>query len=311
MNKGGRALLSLRARLINFMLQNRNLFAAKQKEDWNTYESILRFRKQVEDGAKRFGKLPQGISIRPNAIGELYAEWVLPEHEATDRAILYFHGGGYVSGTCAAHRGIVSKFVKGSGVKALVIEYRLAPEHPYPAALDDALTAYRWLLNHGYTESNIVFGGDSGGGGLALSALLRIRDDGLPLPAGTMVLSPYTDLACTGESYRTNVKKCLSPEGTGLAFGKHYSGGAGVRLPYVSPLYGELHGLPKLLIYCGGDETMRDDSVMFAEKARKAGVEVTLRVGEGLFHCYPAMAPMFPEATKAMKEICEFFKGVA
>jgi acetyl esterase/lipase len=157
-------------------------------------------------------------------------------------------------------------------------------------------------------RSNIVFAGDSAGGGLCLATLLALRDKGIPLPAAAVALSPWTDLRCTGASYRRNAGKCLSPNGTWTAFSSHYVGDHDPALPWISPLYGDLRGLPPLLIYAGGDEILLDDSVRFAEKAQDAGVDVALRVGKGLFHCYPVCAPLFPEATRAMNEICGFIK---
>jgi epsilon-lactone hydrolase len=130
----------------------------------------------------------------------------------------------------------------------------------------------------------------------------------LPLPAGAVALSPWTDLKCTGESYRTNANRCLSPAGTWTAFARHYAGDADPGDPWMSPLYGDLAGLPPLLLYAGGDEILRDDAVRFAEKAHLAGVEVTLHVEEGMFHCYPVLAPLFPEATRAMERICGFVR---
>jgi acetyl esterase/lipase len=150
--------------------------------------------------------------------------------------------------------------------------------------------------------------GDSAGGGLVLATLLAIRDQGIPLPVAAVAYSPVTDHKCTGQSYQRNAKVCLAPEGMGLACGKHYAGDNDLGLPYISPLYGELHGLPPLLIYVGGDETLLDDSIRFAEKAKAAGVDVKLNIGEGLFHCYPAVAPLFPEAQQAMNDICTFIK---
>ena len=304
-------MLSLRARLCRFLLQNRNLLRLRPKKeiiDWSKYESILRFRQDVEDGAGKFGKLPNGIEVTPVTIGDIPAEWILPAHGNKDRVILYFHGGGYVSGTCRAHRSITAKFVKGSDIGALLFEYRLAPEHPFPAALEDALAAYSWLLEQGVAPAHIVFVGDSAGGGLVLATLLAIRDKGIPLPAAAVAYSPVTDHKCSGESYRTKVKVCLYPEGMGPALAKHYAGDCDLDLPYISPLYGDLQGLPPVLIYVGGDETLRDDSIRFAEKAKAAGVDVRLNVREGLFHCYPAMSPLFPEARQAMDEICAFIK---
>ncbi len=302
---------SFRGRLIKFLLQNRHLFSFKRKKgsvDWSQYEAILNFRQQVEAGAGRFGKLPKEIEVTPVQIDKIYAEWLLPAGTTKDKIILYFHGGGYVCGSCHAHRAITAKFVKGSQVGALLFDYRLAPEHPYPAAVEDSLKVFRWLVDQGIKSSNIVFVGDSGGGGLCLGTLLALRDQGTSLPAAAVAYSPITDLKCAGESHRTKAKVCLSPEGMAIAVAKHYAGDKGYELPYASPLYGELQGLPPLLVYAGEDEILLDDATQFAAKARLAGVDVTLRIGEGMFHCYPATAPLFPEATQAMNEICDFIK---
>jgi acetyl esterase/lipase len=281
----------------------------KETIDWNTNESILRFREQCEEGAKRFGKMPAGIAVLPAMIDNLKAEWIMPAQATKEKVIFFVHGGGYVSGSCSDHRIHVSKFVKGANIGALLFEYRLAPEHPFPAALDDSVNAYQWLLSQGVLSSNVVFAGDSAGGGLCLATLLALRDKGLPLPAAAVALSPWTDLRCTGASYRKNAGKCLSPDGTWTAFSKHYAGDHDPGLPGMSPLYGDLRGLPPLLIFAGEDEILLDDSVRLAEKAKDAGVDVTLRVGKGLFHCYPVCAPLFPEATQAMDEICSFLKN--
>ena len=292
-------------------MKNRHLLRFRLKKeniDWNTHASILRFREQCEEGARKFGKIPAGIEIMPAAIDGIPAEWILPARPMKEKVIFFVHGGGYVSGSCSDHRVHVSKFVQGTNIRALLFEYRLAPEHTYPAALNDSVQAYQWLLDQGIISSNIVFAGDSAGGGLCLAALLALRDRGIPLPAAAVALSPWTDLKCTGESYRSNAKKCLSPDGTWTAFSKHYTGNHDPCLPWISPLYGDLHDLPPLLIYVGGDEILYDDAVCFAEKAKAAGVDVTLKVGEGLFHCYPVCAPLFPEATQAMNEICDFIK---
>lgn len=302
---------SLRSRLLKAVMKNGHLLRFQLKKpvtDWNAHEAIIRFREECEQGAKRFGKIPAGIEILPVTINGLAAEWLLPPHAGTDKVIFFVHGGGYVSGSCTDHRIHVSKFVQGSNVGALLFEYRLAPEHPYPAALNDTITAYRWLLAQGVSPANIVFAGDSAGGGLCLAALLALKDQDIPLPAAAVAISPWTDLKCSGESYHTNAGKCLSPEGTWTAFSKHYVGRQDAGLPWISPLYGDLHSLPPLLIYTEGDEILRDDAIRFAEKAKEAGVAVELKIGEGLFHCYPVCAPLFPEATQAMAEICAFIK---
>lgn len=300
---------SLRSRLLVFTMKNRHLLQfrlTKPVIDWNKRESILRFRQECEEGARRFGKIPTGIEIIPVTIDGRLAEWIMPAQAAKDKAIFFLHGGGYVSGSCSDHRIHVVKFVKGANIGALLFEYRLAPEHPFPAAINDSVTAYRWLLAQGISSAHIVFAGDSAGGGLCLATLLALRDQGIPLPSAAVALSPWTDLTCSGKSYQNNARKCLSPEGTWTAFSKHYAGTRDPRLPWISPLYGDLCGLPPLLIYAGGDEILRDDAVSFAEKAQRAGVDVTLRIEEGLFHCFPVCAPLFPEATQAMEEICTF-----
>lgn len=301
---------SLRSRLFIGVLRNRHLFNFKlQKEtarEWET--SLPTVRASAAKTSKMFGKLPKGIQSVPVAFGDLPAEWIELAEADTDSVILYFHGGGYILGSIEAHRGIVAKFVKGSGSRALLFGYRLAPEHRFPAALNDSVVAYQWLLSEGISPSQIVFAGDSAGAGLCLATLLALRDREIPLPAAAVALSPYTDMKHTGESLRTNAAKCLSPTDSWFVCANHYLGGHDPGDPYASPLYGDLRGLPPLLIYVGGDETLRDDSVRYARKAKEAGVDVTLRVGEGMCHCYPACAPIFPEATQAMEEICAFIK---
>ena len=302
---------SLRSRLLRFTMKNRHLLRFRLKPeavDWHKKAAIIRFREQCEEGAQRFGKLPAGIEIVPVTINGLTAEWILPPGATKDKVIFFVHGGGYVSGSCSDHRIHVSKFVEGSKIGALLFEYRLAPEHPYPAALDDSVAAYRWLLDQGVSPANVVFAGDSAGGGLCLATLLALRDQGIPLPAAAVALSPWTDLTCAGESYHTNAQKCLSPTGTWTAFSQHYARDHDLSLPWISPLYGNLQGLPPILLYVGGDEILLDDSVQFAEKAKAAGVDVTLKVGQGLFHYFPVCAPLFPEATQAMAEICTFIR---
>jgi monoterpene epsilon-lactone hydrolase len=302
---------SLRSRLLFFIMRNRHWLRFQRKKeniDWNKNESILRFRHECEEGAKRFGKIPGGIEVTPFRIDGISSEWIMPSQTTKDKLIFFVHGGGYVSGSCSDHRIHVAKFVKGSNIGALLFEYRLAPEHPFPAALDDSVAVYRWLLAHGVSSPNIVFAGDSAGGGLCLATLLALKDQGVPLPSAVVAISPWTDLKCSGGSYRSNARKCLSPDGIWTAFSKHYAGCHDPSLPWISPVYGDLHGLPPMLIYVGGDEILRDDSVCFAEKAKDAGVDVKLRVGEGLFHCFPVCAPLFPEASQAMAEICCFIK---
>jgi monoterpene epsilon-lactone hydrolase len=304
---------SLQSRLIYFAIRNRHLLRLHLKRetwDWNT--SIPRFRQECEEANDRMARMPQGIQVTPAPIDTLpaglSAEWIRPDQAEKDKVIFYIPGGGFVSGSCNDHRAMVAKLVKGSGVAALLFEYRLAPEHPFPAALEDTLATYRWLLAQEIAPEQVVIVGESAGGGLGLATLLALRDQGLPLPAAAVAMSPMTDLKLTGESHRTKANVCLSPPGMSVVCSKYYAGGNDPTLPWMSPLYGNLHGLPPLLIYVGEYETLLDDSTRFAAKALDAGVEVTLRVGEGMVHCYPLMAPLFPEATQALEEICAFIQ---
>ncbi|MFA6240786.1 MAG: alpha/beta hydrolase [Candidatus Hydrogenedentales bacterium] len=302
---------SLKCRLFVFALKYRHLMQFQWKRrSFVTFEtSIPKLREEIERGAGFFGKLPTGTEVTPVEIGALHAEWVRPADAPKDTAILYFHGGGYATGSCKAHRGIVAKFANGSSTNALVFDYRLAPEHPFPGALDDAVAAYRWLLSEGFAPRKIAFIGDSAGGGLALATLLAIRDQGLPLPAGAVALSPWTDLKNSGDSLKTNAQvDTLCWKEAQTVFSKYYAGDNDPGNPWISPLYGDLHGLPPIRIYVGGSELLLDDSTRFAKRAAEAGVDIKLTVGEGLFHCYPACAPLFPEATQGMREICAFVK---
>jgi monoterpene epsilon-lactone hydrolase len=299
---------SLKSRLVYFLLRNRHLLKFHlQRESWDWNTSISEFRQECESGAKR-GKLPDGIDVESVSAAGLRAEWILPRGATKDKIILYTMGGGYVSGSCSDHRSLVAKIVKGSGIGMLLFEHRLAPEHPYPAALEDSVSVYQWLLEQGVSPSGIVIAGESAGGGLGLATLLALRDRGIPLPAAGVAISPWTDLALTGESYRTRLNSSIDPPGMSMVCSKYYVGDHDPYLPGISPLYGDLHGLPPLFICVGTYETMLDDSLRFAEKAKVAGVEVTLKVGEKMIHCFPLMAPLFPEATEALHEICSFIR---
>ncbi len=302
---------SLRGRIVHWTFRHRQLFAfrlTQEERDWSDIDIIHQFREECEEGARRFGRLPKGLEIQNECIGNIRAEWIRPSRPYPQSVILFVHGGGYVSGSCSDHRIHAAKFVNASGIPALLYDYRLAPEHPYPAALDDSIAVYNWLFLQGYSSQNICLLGDSAGGGLCLALLLALRDRGIPLPQAAVAISPWTDLCCSGESYRSNAKKCLSPKGTWQEFSCHYVGETNPNIPYISPLYGELTGLPPLYITTGEDEILRDDAVSFTDKARSAGVSVTLEIGPGLFHCYPVCAPLFPEANAAMENITRFIR---
>jgi acetyl esterase/lipase len=295
--------------MFNFLMRHSHILRFRlKKEPWDFNTSIPQFREKCEKFARNLAKVPEGIEITPVSVAGQPGEWILPAQALKDKVIFYIHGGAFVSGSCLDHRMHVAKFVQGTGIPALLFEYRLAPEHPYPAGFEDCVAAYRWLLAEGVAPDRVVIAGESAGGTFCLALLLALRDQGLPLPKAGVVLSPLTDFKFTGESHRTKAGVCLSPPGMNTVCCKYYVGDQDPGLPYISPLYGDLHGLPPIAIYVGDDETLRDDSVRFAEKAQAAGVDVTLKVEQGMVHCYPLLPPFIPESRQAMEEICAFIR---
>jgi acetyl esterase/lipase len=300
---------SLKSKMIYLTMKNRHLFQGRLKpEVWNDNTIIPGFRKMCEDGNRRM-PLPSDLGVTSVDIHGMHAEWLTPTPATERKAILYAVGGGYVSGSCDDHRAMVAKVAAGSGIPVLMFDHRLAPEDPYPAALEDALTAYRWLLAEGFAPEDILIMGESAGGGLCLATLLALRDQGEPLPAAAVALSPWTDLTLSGESRRTMRKVCISPPGMDAVCVKAYLGSHDPCNPYISPLFGDLRGLPPLLIYAGEWDTGLDDSTRFAEEAAAAGVSVIYKGWPEMVHCFPLMAPLFPEATQALAEVCGFIRS--
>jgi epsilon-lactone hydrolase len=301
---------SFKSRMINFMIRNRHLFRGRlHKEVYDLNTSITGFRELCEKGAGKYAKLPDGVSIREQIIEGMLSEWHTPDGANPEKMILYVHGGGYVSGSCNDHRGFVSKFAKNTSVTNLLYEYRLAPEHPYPAALEDSVKIYQWVLSSGYKPGNIVIAGESAGGGLCLAILLALKDRNIPLPAAAVAISPWTDLTCSSDSYKTKNRVSVAPLNSWTVFSKHYTGDNQADLPFISPLFGDLKGLPPVFINSAVDDELYEDGEKFYLKAKEAGVDITFRSGEGMVHCYPLFAPMFREATVAMDEIVGFIQS--
>ncbi|MBI3993099.1 MAG: alpha/beta hydrolase [Candidatus Lambdaproteobacteria bacterium] len=237
-------------------------------------------------------------------------EWIATPGVATDKVLLYLHGGGYVMGAIDTHREMISRLVRAGGLRALAIDYRLAPEHPFPAGLDDAVTAYRWLLGQGLAPGRIAVGGDSAGGGLALGLLLALKQAGEPQPGAAVLLSPWADLTVSGSTVATKAKlDCMVDAAALDMFSRMYIGNEDPRNPLASPLFGDPAGLPPLLFQVGTHEILLDDALRMAERARAAGVEVTLERGEGLMHVWQWFAPMIPEGREAIERIGAFLKG--
>ncbi len=268
--------------------------------------NIPRARAILERYTKVFKPLGKAEVTRLDADG-VPAAWVIPSGLETRRTILYLHGGGYNAGSITSHLPLTSNIALAAKARVLAIDYRLAPEHTFPAAVEDALAAYQWLLNESTPANQIVVAGDSAGGGLTLSLLLTLREKGLPHPAAAICLSPWTDLTCSGESWAGNAKVdfMLKKRSTFNA-AKLYLGDADFRSPLASPLFADPAGLPPLLIQVGSEEVLLSNSTLFAEKARLAGVDVTLETWKGMQHVWQYAASMLPEARQAVARIGEY-----
>ena len=252
---------------------------------------------------------PAGVTCTPVEAGGVSAEWSVADGADQDKVILYVHGGGYVMGSAGSHRDMTGRLSQAAGARVLSLNYRLAPEYPFPAPVDDAVAAYRWLLGQGIQASNIAIAGDSAGGGLALAALIAIRDAGEPVPAAGIGISPWVDMEGTGESMTTRaaVDPVVQKEGL-LGMAKLYLGGADPKNPLAAPLHANLAGLPPLLIQVGDSETLLDDATRITERAQKADVDVTLKIWDEMPHVWHLFAPILPEGRQAIEEIGAFFK---
>ena len=237
------------------------------------------------------------------------AEWLEPPSARSGAAVVYFHGGGYVIGSPRSHRHLAAAIGQASHASVLLPDYRLAPEHPFPAAVDDAIAAYRWLLGRGQTPAGTVFAGDSAGGGLTVATLLALREHGLPLPAAAVCISPWVDLSGGGASYATKAASdpIVTRDGV-MEMARAYLGSTDARTPLASPLFAELTGLPPLLIQVGSEEVLLDDAVVLAERAKAAGVEATLEIWPRMIHVWHWFLPMLDEARSAVDAIGDFIQ---
>ena len=244
---------SIRSYILRYAIRRLTLKA--RKVDRSVVEQRSAFERMLKQRS-----IPPSISVEPCSIDSINAEWVKASNAAEDRVILYLHGGAYIMGSINTHRDLASRLSAASGAKVLQIDYRLAPEHPHPAALDDAKSAYSWLVKRGYSPNKIVIAGDSAGGGLALATLISLRDAGIKLPAAALFLSPWIDLMGTGDSFRTMFKKdiLLDPDWM-LEMAAHYAANQDPSIPSISPLNANLKGLPPLLIHVGGEEILLSD----------------------------------------------------
>ena len=268
------------------------------------------FRRIFEDWFTQFA-IPEGTSVAAVDCGGVPCLWIDAPGSAQDRVIVHFHSGGYLMGSANSYRSFGGNLAAASGCRVLVVDYRLAPENPHPAAIEDALAVYKWLLSENVDPRKLLICGDSAGGGLALITLQALRDEGLPLPAGGISISPLADLIHSGESYVINEgKDPLVSMDLIKMIGSAYCGPLDPKLPRISPLYGDWRGLPPLLIFAGEIELLRDDGKLCAAAAVSAGVDATYVEGEGMPHIWTLFADRLPEAREAFGQIGTFARRV-
>ena len=270
-------------------------------------------KKDLEADRVRFERFAASFIIREKCVHKeisangVAAEWLTPPEIDKDKVILYLHGGGYLMGSPRTHRSLVWRIARQAKASSLVIDYRLAPENPYPAALEDAFASYTWILEQNARPPKISIMGDSAGGGLALALLLKLQEKGLILPGCAVVLSPWTDLTCSGPSIEGKAGKDPILDRDKLRVGARcYAGEIDLKTPFLSPLYGKFNKLPPLLIQVGTDEMLLDDSRQFAEKAVEAGHPVELEVWEGMIHVWHYLARYVPEGRQAIVHIGQY-----
>lgn len=272
--------------------------------------ALQELRQRMERIAQ-FSRPPRSVRVETWSIDGIPSEWVEPRSGGGDVAVLYLHGGAFCSGSPVTHRHLVGRISHLTGASVLVPDYRLAPEHPFPAALDDAVACYLHLLSRGYSPRRIVIAGDSAGGNLTLSLLVRLRDSGVELPAAAVCLSPVVDLARTDEeTRRADAERAPNDPMIRMSFVtpmvEEYVRGHDPTDPLISPLFAELGGLPPILVQAGGSELLLTDARSFTERARAAGSDITLEVYPGMWHVWQIFVPYLPEARKAVASIARF-----
>src|SRR5262249_16596172 len=293
--------MSLRANLIRFGL--RTLL----KRSARPGRSLAATRRQFAMMGRFVPRPPRGTATIALDAGGVPADSIATPASRADRHVLYLHGGAFYVGSPALYRDFTWRIAGAARARVLCIDYRLAPEHPFPAAVDDAVTAYRWLLQGGATPAQVAFVGDSAGGGLTFAALMRLRDEGTPLPAAAVAVSPWADPALTGASPRAHAPAQAAPAGAVLPSpAAHYLAGADPRHPHASPIYGNASRLPPMLILTGSDDVLLDDAMRMADAMRKAGCDVEAEVWPRMFHAWPVLARILPEGRAAVARIGAF-----
>lgn len=277
--------------------------------DFGAPADVATMRARLDAAAALFQR-PPDVRYEPVDAGGVPAEWTLAPGGDPDRVLVYLHGGSYNAGGVGSHRALCTQLARATGLRVLSIDYRLAPEHPHPAAVEDACAALRFVWKSGRVPAQVAIAGDSAGGGLALAALVSLRDAGDPLPAAAALLSPWTDLTLSGASFlgKADVDPMIVPSVLAVARDR-YVAAAAPDSPTISPLFADLSGLPPLLVQVGSDECLLDDSTRLAERASDAGTNVVLEVWDDMIHVWQAFFAMLPEGRDAIDAIAAFLRA--
>ena len=294
--------MSLRTKFVNFLMRH-------------TVKPLLRrqgadidlIRRRMGSDPSKVKTLPETIESFVVEIDGLKIERISSKTSTRTRALLYFHGGGYVLGASPGHRDLAAALAEMADLAVYLVDYRLAPEHPFPAAVDDALQAYQWLLEQGFESSQIILGGDSAGGGLAVSTLLNLKNLGLAAPAAAMLLSPWLDLSLSGASVETNEHAdVVLSKSVLVAWADHYLQGRDALAPLASPIYGDLVGLPPVLVHVGSTEILRSDSEDLVDRIIEHDGSAVLKVWDDLPHVFQVLSGRLPEAKASLKLLADY-----
>ncbi|HEY2069500.1 MAG TPA: alpha/beta hydrolase [Rhizomicrobium sp.] len=262
------------------------------------------------DSLAQFFPLPEGFEVEAATVGGIKGDWVRARRARTDAAVLYLHGGGYVVGSPLSHRHLLGAISDAGGLSVFAPDYRLAPEHPFPAAVDDAVAVYKGLLDAGFAPGKLAIAGDSAGGGLTIATLVAARDMGLPTPACAVAISPWADLSQTSEAYGARAKRdpMITKEGLD-GMSASYLAGKDAKTPLASPVFADLKGLPPLLIQVGTEEALYSDSITLTARAEEAGVDVSTESWGGMMHVWHAFHPLLSEGRDAIARIGAFIRN--
>ena len=307
-----------------FDIQQKNVKPSIQSHFFRLLSKALAAYLASKDGVEEWRKIsayrsekpavPQGVQLQRVNIGNVPAEWLIPaQADDAEKTILYFHGGAWLFGWYNTHRMLLGHISKQARKRALAVDYRLAPEYPFPAALEDCLAGYHYLLDRGIRPDQVIMTGDSAGGNLVISSMLALRAAGEPLPVAGVCISPVTDLTAEGVSYDVNANKdAILSSGLYAKFANilqdSYSSGHDPHDQLISPFYADLHGLPPLLVQAGEDEILQSSITTFVEKARREGVDVTYEVWPAMWHVWHIYNPYLPEARNAVNSITRYIK---